>query len=287
MKQIISMLSVGLLVVTMLTACNAPSDSESAYDALVFGYSDAAEFVDCEIEYKFEDYEKYQSLEPDDQIEINLGDGIYTASNPSKVYTQNNYYPEFQYESGDNITFTVDDQGRLTYAFWSGHTMDYLQFCSQEECLQIATAFMEKIINTSEYSISISDEDTEYYTVKFVKHIGDFQTNDSASVKVYKDGTIYSYSSSMLGRIPADIVTSDIDLKKVKEAATSKLDQIFAKAKDVYDRMEYGEPIIRLTVLKDGSRALIYTVVADCRTDIGNGLYASVGERISMVVTIP
>ena len=104
-------------------------------------------------------------------------------------------------------------------------------------------------------------------------------------MEVQYDGTLYSYSSFMLGRIHSEALTSDIDVKAAASVIIKRLDEIFADAKSKYSRVEYGEYSYSLTILKDGSTALVWYVDVNCIQEYEEH-NISISERIQFVVPI-
>ena len=261
------------------------SDYPGSYETLVFGFSDSVPSLQVAIEYDFADREKYKEQEPEQMVDVLVNGKQYSAEYWKTVYRSYHYYPEYEYMDADNQVFTFDDTGMLTGCFW-GSSLQKGEKKTKEACLQIAKDFISEIIDIDAYEISITDNaDSEQYIVTFTKYVNGIKTTDGASVKVQYDGTLYSYSSFMLGRIHSEALTSDIDVKAAASVIIKRLDEIFADAKSKYSRVEYGEYSYSLTILKDGSTALVWYVDVNCIQEYEKH-NISKSERIQFVVPI-
>jgi hypothetical protein len=277
-----------IIAVLLFTGCN-PHPGVKEYEAFVYGHSDSIAEVYSEIEYDIHSKEKYEDFQPPEQIEIIIEGKTISGSNGEKIYTNDNCYPEFEYRPQNDQCeyFSVNEKGELTCVRFTDRASHIMgeKLLSQDECKNIAIDFFKNIVDVADYQITVTEEDDLYY-VKFQKFVGEWQTTDKASIALFKDGTLYQYNSFMMGRVPADLETSDIDLNRARKAATEKLDLLFTEAKEKFTQVTYDEPIILLTVLEDGTRALLYIVDVKCIKTVGN-TSASISELISMVIPIP
>lgn len=145
---------------------------------------------------------------------------------------------------------------------------------------------MKDIIDVSKYQIDVSENTNgKYYTFTFTKYIDGLKTTDSATVSVFYNGEIYSYSSYMLGKISDDANVGDIDFEKVSTIINEKLDKIFEPVKSKYDKVEYNVSDTSYTELSDGTGALVCSAEVVCSNNVGE-YTTSVSERISLVVIL-
>lgn len=261
-------------------------DSEKEYQVLVCGYSDSISSVDHEIEYVFEDSEKYADIIPEQKLTMVVNEQNYIGDYLRTSYIGSNYFPTYEYSSKENrVSFSVDEKGFLVN-YIKHSSCNNENVCSEQECLQIAKDFLNKFADVSQYTTKIEiNEESKYYTIRFEKYVGDFKTADKATIDVFFDGEVYCYSSFMLGRIPVETKTSDIDMDGIHSAVKERLDVMYQHAKEVYDRVEYGEPKFELTILKDGRRGICYWIDVDC-IDIVGEYTTSTGELLYMVIPL-
>lgn len=299
MKRTTIILSMFLIIVCVLTGCsnvknkepytdsNGDAAENELYQVLIYDHS--ASVASAKIEYVFADNEKYDDIVVDDHIELSINNishislvGKYDTSQ----YRGYNYFPVHRYEDEKGISFEVDDSGLPISCFWGDTSLPGTKK-TKDECIEIARDFLASIVNINDYDIDI-DEDPERgsYTVKFTKSIHGLRTTDSATIVVKNDGELYSYSSYMLGRVTEESISTDaVDLDKVKRSINNKLTSIYKDAENIYSRIEYGEPDIMLTVMKDGKTGVVCTVDVSCIKTLGE--YESrVGEKISFVVMV-
>ncbi len=290
MKKTTIIFSMLLIVVWVLTGCsNVQTDDvveNGSYQAFIYDYSGSVSSANHKIEYVFADYDKYDDIVIDDRIECLINDISYAGKYQGSQYREYNYFPVHQYVDEKGISFEVDESGVLISCFWGNASLQGTKK-TEDECVEIARDFLASIIDISDYDIAIKDnEERGLYTVKFTKSINGIKTTDTATIVVKKDGSLYSYSSFMLGRVSENGISFDaINLDKVKESINNKLNQVYKEAKGVYLRVDYGEPDIMLTMLKDGKVGVVCTVNVECVEVLGE-FETSVSERISFVVMI-
>lgn len=293
MKRLVCYISLICIILTLFTACASKPNTQ--YTALVSDFSDAAGYTDCSNEFDFADQEKYSSFVPQDLSNISFNGKSYPVNLREDIlYRNSNYFPEADYSSTDKgkATFHIDEHGNLTFAFIipSGVETTVL---SHSECLDIAKKLAQQHFDTSDYKCEIDTEvknvnEMDYYNITFKKYIGNFETTDSARIAVFTNGEILCFTSTMLGRIPTDTKTDDIYLNAVEAAAMTRLDEIFARAKTVFDEVNYLPQSAILTILSDGSRAIIYTVSVEFKEyDASHEYFNLMGELVEFVIPIP
>ena len=285
-----------LLAVILLVGCQevesdvvTSSKQEESTDAIcddreylvsVTGFSDSTNAFELRKEYELRDYETYESYTPKQQIIYELNGKQYVCEYEGTLYTGNDYFPTYSYsdENGDFFGFDVD--GNLKYCFIGAPKTEYEKL-SQESCEKIATDFANKIFETEPYEKTVKvEKDGKAFRVTYKKIIGGIETTDTAEVVVWENGEIYSYRSFMLGKVAVDKPAKEISLEKIHAAVYKKLDELCDGAKDKFSKIEYSEPLVFLTVLKNGD--IGYIVAVDVICIIEN--VGEMSERIIMVV---
>ena len=195
------------------------------------------------------------------------------------------FYYTHAYEDENNNSFCVTETGQLSHCFFGpswGESKNE-KIYSEVECRNIAYAFIDDIVNAGDYTIqSVYEEDQRLYRFSFTKSVSGFDCADQAEVWVEENGHIYSFSSSMLGKIPSD-ATVDFDVKQIQAQLGARLDQMYANAKKVFDEIQYEFVYHTVTIDEDGNYLLVCTVNVDCITKYGE-VSTIMGERLRFVV---
>ncbi len=256
------------------------------YRVLIYDYSDPVSSAKHEIEYVFADYEKYKDVAVDDNIEIRVNGTRYSGKYQATQYREFNFFPVYQYVSEEGLSFEVDESGMLTSCFW-GNASPQGAKKTKDECVATACDFLANFVDVDSYEIDVvEDPERGMYTVSFIKKIGNFETTDTATIAVRSDGSLYSYSSFMLGKVTEGSISADsVDLEKVEESVNKKLSSVYQDVENDYSRVEYSEYNIALTTLKDGNLGVVCTVNVEFIESIAE-FETSVSERISFVVLI-
>ena len=268
------------------TESNGTVDTNGLYQALIYDYSDSVPSAKHEVEYVFADYERFSDIVVDDNIEILINNISYSGKFQSSQYREFNYFPVHCYVDENGLMFEVDESGMLISCFWGNASSSGVEI-TEEKCLTIARNFLASIVDVDDYEVSVvEDSERGMYTVNFTKTIRGLKTKDSATIVVNNDGSLYSYSSFMLGRVTDELTSTDvIDIDKVKKSVNNKLNLIYEDACNIYSRIKYSEPIVELTVLKNGEVGVVCTVNVEC-VEIAGEFETSVSERINFIVII-
>lgn len=261
-------------------------DTNGLYQALIYNYSDSVPSAKHEVEYVFADHEKFCDIVVDDNVEILINNISYSGKFQSSQYREFNYFPVHCYVDENGLMFEVDESGMLISCFWGNASSSGVEI-TEEKCLTIARNFLASIVDVDDYEVSVvEDSERGMYTVNFTKTIRGLKTKDSATIVVNNDGSLYSYSSFMLGRVTDELISTDIiDMDKVKKSVNNKLNLIYEDARNIYSRIEYSEPIVELTVLKNGKTGVICTVNVECIKVAGEE-EVIFSERINFIVII-
>jgi hypothetical protein len=281
MKRIILFV---ISIMVILSACNSNTANISADDVLVAGYSDSIGIGNISIEYEFIDNEKYANYDPLSQIELYVGNVSMSGSYYGNTSFSGDYFPVFEYFDKTGNYIAVDDN-ELLRSYRLTDKPPIGKILSQDECMNIACLFLKDLVDVAEYESELTiDQENQCYEIRFVKYIDGLATVDTASIRVRFDGVILSYRSFMLGRVPHNTKTDDIDISTVQDAIYNKLDMMVSNVSKEYDEIQYTEPIMRLTILKDGRRGL------DCYVDVlcyVNKHTAQISSRLNLIIPLP
>ncbi len=259
-----------------------------AYKPLIYDFSDSITAAKYEMEYSLVNMDKYLDVIPDEKVNMLINGNNIEADFRRISIIAPNYFPTYRYYSKEDDTSVMTDEKGKMIGFYQHKTVDFNEdeVCSENDCLQIAKEYLSQYVDVSEYSIQVEKtEDKQLYEFSFTKYIGDFMTTDNITIGVFYNGEIKFFSSFMMGRVPAETSTEDIDMERIHSSVNQKLDQIYQRAKQIYDIVEYTEPSYALTVLSDGTRAIEYSLEVKCILEDAEGrtVYA---DRINMIIPV-
>lgn len=195
------------------------------------------------------------------------------------------FYKTHKYRDENNRFFSVTDDGKLCAYFFGNRSSedDNERTYTESECIDIARKFLSNITDVSEYTVTtVFDEDRRLYTVSFVKYADGFRCSDRADIRIEETGYIYSFSSTMLGRMSSD-VTTNFDNEAIRSQIISKLDSEYSEAKQAYDDVSYENFDYELTIDDDGKYALICSIDVKC-TRSYDGYDSIISERIRLLI---
>ncbi len=251
------------IILSILALCGCAKTSE--YSVLVYDFSDSPGGPETHQEYGvwFQDRKKDFSRPEKLSIQIN-GEEVVGEYEDSGIVPYN-YYPTHRYNIDKDDRFEVDSEQRLISYYWGKADEDESGvMISEEESIAIAKEFLSKIIDIKDYVVEASySESWGFYDVTFTKYVGSYRTADKASFWVTKNGKLHNFRSTMLGRIPTD-AKPDFDMAAVTEQVTARLDEMYAKAKTIYDKVEYSDYQYILTMVNETDFALVCTVQIEC-----------------------
>ena len=262
------------------------SADELNYEAFVVGSSLSASGVSYQTEMDIHKLEKTDSSIPQTvTLTIDGKTVTGTYSHSEKVFP-NNFYRHIYYGETKIHKFYLDDSGRLLSFRWgprSEFETENKKELTEEACLAIAKEFIlnnvSDKINLDEYTYKVRKSDG-LYTFVFEKYINSFATMDSAEVDVLKSGEVFSFFSTMFGKISAADMPK-LDQDKITQTIEKKLDTIYQDVRGKYAAVKYEEPELSLILLDNGTPA-IYCAVG-VRFEDGKG--GSIGELVSMIIT--
>ena len=263
------------------TALSAPTES-GPYSVLEFGYSDSVSGTLHTMEYTYWNRDRFTDTGAAKTKRMSVGGMVCTGSYVDSDYETYNTFATARYLDQNQKLFEVDDRGLLTSYFWGSSGLQTTGgTCPQEECVEIAKAFLRPYAELSSYQVDVLFHEADgLYEIEFTKYIGSCKTTDRATVTVAVSGELYSYSSTMLGRISTETV-NDFDMAKTESSVSGKLYAIYGGVLERYDSVEYEILDTKLTLLEDGSAALIYTVDVSCINAV-EGCEVVTSERVQL-----
>ena len=283
-----------LITICIMLSCftgGCANEKITNYEVLVADFSDGLYTDGLEIkdEYDFVDEEQYQDYQPPEYMEVKLGNRTFSGTFYECDYSSLNCFPTYDYKDAQGNFFSVDQDGQLrSFTMFKENLPPIEENIGQEACVAIAKELLEDFADVSEYRMEIKEvSDWAFYEITFWKYINGIRTADSVSVDVYFDGQIRALQTSMFNCVHDTTKTRDIDLVAVVEAIHAKLDTFAPEVGLVWgdlvlEKIEYGEPNIKLTILKDGSRGL------DCYIDV-NYIFDHMvfGQKYHLVIPLP
>lgn len=259
-----------------------PSDfPNEKYGALVCDYSDSIAGVIPEIEFDKWNGGGYQDPTASSEISrVWNGETVLGIYQDSMVQSTNDYTTH-RYLDQNQRPFAVDSEtGKVVSYFWGTSTQDYTVILDEDDCLKIAKDFMSGMVDISNYTIS-SEKGDGRYTVNFRKFVHGIKTADCATVVVLEDGSLYSFSSFMLGKMTADNVIP-FDMNETDLAVAEKMNTLYAKAMETYDDVVFSVRSRVYTTVNDFP-AIQYYVDIDCVNIMGE-FEEHIGGVIELVV---
>lgn len=284
MRKYIAFLLVAILLLSSLAGCTQnPNPTNEEYTTAIIGYSDSLGIKGLSVEYEIQDYEGFKDKKGPKNVAFRLQGRETTIdlSGTEGKFYRNNYYPVYEY--GD--AWFNPDGIMEACSFYDIDRPSEIS-CSEEEAIQVAKDFIKDTVNINidEFiTTSVSkNENHDLYFVYFCKIVDETMTTEKVEVSVTFDGKIEGYVADMLGQFTKD-TKNPFDMEKVKAEVYSRLEELTKDIEDKYDKIEYSDEEFRLTRLKDGSLAILYTGEIRCLKNFGEETQVG-GERIEMLV---
>ena len=234
-------------------------------------------------DYDFRDLESYESLVIPPTADLEIDGTILSGSFFLSTYSFYNYYPTFSYYT---------PSGTFCYLLKTDLTPDLSVSLSMSECQRIAEHFFSTYVpyvNANDYTRSVLERkdplsQNEVYEFTFKKRIGDLDTMDYATITVWKDGQIQAFSTSMMGRV--QLVENPFDTGAVKSAIEKKFQVAVESKSSLFSSTSYEIKDLSLTVLKDGTPALLITLLPSLTeiVDEDTWLYSKLGVFVVRTV---
>lgn len=267
-----------LVTVTLLSGCS----KQKGYSVKVCGFSDSIPEVKHSMEYKEWSNGAFFDKKTEKNIDIAIEGNVVKAEYVDSEKKFYDYYNTHRYKDLNGNYLEVTDDGRLCSYFFGSHT-NTDKIYTEAECIDIAREFLNDIVCSDDYIINTEfDANRNLYLISFTKNADGFLCADRADFAVEQNGNIYSFSSSMLGKIPKNTVTG-FDTKSLEAQVISKLDKEYSEAKKIYDLVSYDNINYTLTINEDNEFALVCSVDVYCKKNLGD--YETVlSERIQLLI---
>lgn len=281
MKKITFIIISLLALIMMLSGCS----QNDGYSIKICGFSDSISEAAHKLEYSEWSKDSFIDSKAEKRITISVGDSQIEADYIETEKRFSEYYNTHKYKDRNNNEFFITENGQLSLYFFgrSAASTETAKIYTESECKDIACAFLSDIVDIADYSVrSEFDTDRKIYEFYFEKYADGFLCADQANIRVEETGHIYSFSSWMLGQISTDI-TTNFNRDAVEAQIISKLDKEYARAKEVYDAVEYENFQYTLTKASKDKYALICSVDVNCKKS--HGEYTSIiPERIELLI---
>lgn len=272
MRKISCILISLILSIILFAGCSVNNN----YSITILGSSNQSEFQDWD-KGPFDDPTAKKAVEFDFGNVAVVGSYVETEKRFSEFYNTHTY------KDKRNRQFTLTEDGKLSSYFFGNNPnkVENKQVYTESQCIEIASDFISNITDPSQYTVTAEYNATRgMYTVSFNKYVNGFKCSDQAEIKVEEDGYIYSFSSTMLGRIPANARTS-FNRKNVEKNIIAKLDEEYSKVS--YDKVTYENFNYELTIDENGKYALICYLDVSYKENYGD-CYSLLSERIRLLI---
>lgn len=250
----------------ILTALLAGCVREANPSIQVCGFSDSISENPHTLEYSEWSKGFFQKENVEKNVTLSIGNKTITGEYVKSERRVAEFYDTHRYKDNNGYEFALTDDGTLSWYFYGSSSSDQSdgKRYTEAECRDIACAYLSEITDISDYTVTVSfDEGPRLYRVAFRKYAGGFQCADLADISVEESGHIYSFSSTLLGRMPKD-AAPDFDREDIQKQLTERLDKEYEKAKERYDKVVYDNFQYELTMDEQGQYALVVAVDVDC-----------------------
>lgn len=292
MKKIIYIILSLMLLLTAFVGCKESEDpsakddqpQENTLTIKICGYSDSISEISHELEFKDWSEDRFDDSKAKKEVTVTVGDIEITGAYVESDKNFSEFYVTHRYTDEEDRPFSLTDDGKLSHYFFGTNPskVENEPTYTEQQCIDIASDFIADITDVSQYTVTAEfDQDRGMYTVSFVKYADGFRCSDCADIRIDETGYIYSFSSTMLGRVSSDAVTN-FDRDDLQSQVIARLDQEYSEAKQSYDKVIYDIDY-ELTVDDGGEYALIGIVDVKCIRSY-DGYETSVSERITLLI---
>ncbi len=285
MKKISCILITLMLLVASFTGCTKNDGLSNGLSIKICGYSDSIPENPHKLEYQDWSQDSFVDSTTSENIELKIGNVEVVGNYVETEKRFSEFYDTHKYRDEQNRYFSLTDDGKLsTYFFGNDPSHEEKKYAyTESECIEISNNFISNITDVSDYTVSsVFDEDRKMYTISYIKYADGFKCSDRAEIMIEETGYIYSFSSTMFGRISSD-ATTNFDCGIIQDQIISKLDNEYSSAKKSYDEVSYENFDYELTIDNDGEYALICSVDVKC-TRSYDGYDTVVSERIQLLI---
>jgi hypothetical protein len=251
-------------------------------------YSDSITGADHNIEYDYWLDERCFDTEVEERIEIIVDNETVTGT---YQYSQNqmpNNYSSHIYKDSKGTRFAVDSDGMLLFYFWGSSQSENnsSSIYTEQQCVSIAQRFLDDYVNIDDYVISVEHNSARgIYEITFTKWLNGYRTTDCAVVAVKDNGSLYSYSSFMLGRLP-NVATIDFHPDIAEQVINQKLDTIYSPVKKDNSNLIYEILNYKYTILENGNLSVYCIVDIEIETIVDDLGAVVQSERVAFVIEI-
>ncbi len=285
MEENMKRISCIILLVLLFTVLFAGCSKNDELSIRICGYSDSIPENSHKLEYKDWSKGTFTDFKAKKDIDFSIG-AIHVAGNYIETEKRfSEFYNTHTYKDKENRYFSLTDDGKLCAYFFGNCSIQNgsERIYTESECIDIASTFLSDIIDVSHYTVTTTfNESRRMYTISFVKYADGYRCSDRADIMIEETGYIYSFSSTMLGRISPEAVTN-FDYEKMYDQIVSKLDREYSNAKQVYDDVSYENFDYELTINSEGEYALICSIDVKCSRS-HNGYNSVISERILLLI---
>jgi|GEM_PF-2048938 lipoprotein len=251
---------------------------------LVCGFSDSVPEIAPKLEYSEWSKDSYIDSKQPQTVNVKIGSVSYSGAYIETEPIFGTYEMRHTYIDEDRNFFEINDEGILT-AFFRGNGETSKEMKTRDECKKIACDFISDIwgLSLAEHEEYVSyDDERKMYTFTFAKFIRNVKSEDTATVVVETTGHIYSYRSSLFGKISETNVPA-FNLEKIQENVSARLDDLTKEACKGYDRVEYKDYSYRVSMINDSEYILLCDVNVDCINTIEE-FDTILGEKLQFII---
>lgn len=259
--KFISLITLGVLLLTSVVGCGMISEQEADYIALEIGTFDADDGGLHTSEFAIWDENQtnyHQDAKAAENVSVTFNGTSYSGNYQRSATKVPNLYVSHRYK-GDKVFFEVNGTtGELTSITFVYEPSESSSL-SQDQCRTIADSIVDDYINVDEYCITVNSQPIHsncLYTFTYYREVSGYKTADSLTISIDGNGNISSFGKAMLGSFD-EIESVSVDDKKAKNTIDAKLESIY---RGNSKRKSHSVDNVVLIKLDDGTCAFLYTV---------------------------
>ena len=154
----------------------------------------------------------------------------------------------------------------------------------EDACREIARELLSGCADPAGFAVTATVEG-DLYRFDFTREIGGLPSEESATVTLWRDGSLHSYSSRMLGRIPED-TRLPFAPQQADGWVLTRAAEALAGLDGLYDRVDCG--IRARSVTRWGGCAVLrYVLEIQCLRDFGDTVEIDAGVLELLVLPVP
>ena len=228
--------------------------------------------------YALYSHDLHTSFQPPSEMEFEFnGQKIharyYSSNHPSYAY-----YSVYSYSGDNGERIVIDERGTIV-EFWTKNIEPTTDICiGEDKAVDKAKEILGTLGDIEGYSVSVKTrESSSSYNIRFQKNVSGIETDDHANVKILFDGTLSSFSSSLLGRVSGN---KDFDREGIEKTIMGCVNSTYGDIEYEYD-VNLSDP--RIIITEDGEDALLYIALITLKWPYGNS-YIGKHEEMSFIV---